>query len=286
MQELASSSQSQHEGQHDSKAKRQRLSSEVSTKTSLRCQLGNNCGTNACLTLRGHDNLPACLMHFVAQLDAPDVLIDSGVSILDERHFHDQASNVKDLWQLAVGDLVIQMYQRQWQEEKSLAADPLSILTFNAPLQKKQLAQTMGGSVVHTQANTQVRRKKSQTAPIVDCEAQKNKSDLYVQNPYARREPDRSNSLFSKRSSTEYHAAALIRIEQDDAAEEEAAIKTYNVGSSGDVCSRCTSPWVVVRNSSTFDGTRSEIWGTKDAQSSYYIECRKCKYVELQIEGR
>jgi hypothetical protein len=262
------------------------MSSEVTTKTSVRCQLGNNCNTNACLAVLGRDNLPACLMHFVGQLDAPDALVDSGVSILDEHYFHDQASNVKDLWQLAVGDLVMQMYQRQWQEEKSLAADPLSILTFNAPHQKKKLAQTMGGAVVHTQANTQVRERKSQIGHVVDFAAQKNKSDLYVQNPYARREPDRSNSLFSKRSSTESHAAALIRIEQDDAAEEEAAIKAYNEGNRGDVCTRCNSPWVVVRNSSAFDGTRSEIWGTKDAQSSFFIECRKCKYVELQIEGR
>jgi len=227
-------------------------------------------------------------MHFVAQLDATDALVDARVALLDERRFHEQTSTVNHLWQQVIGDVVMQMYQHQWQEEKTLAADPLSILTLNAPLQKKQLAQTMGGAVVHTQVNAHLRDKKPQsntkTAPPVDSGVQK-VSNLYVQNPYARREPDRSNLFISQRTSTESHAQALLREEHDGSAEEEAANNAYREGSGGDICGRCDSPWVVVRTYCTFDGTRNEIWGSKDAQSSYDIECRKCKHIEHHIEG-
>jgi len=269
--------------------KRPRMSSEASTNTGEICQLGDNCQTIACITLKGKDNLNSCLLHFVAQLDATDTLVDAGVAILDEGSFHDQASSVSDLWKLAIGDVVMEMYQHQWQEEKSLAADPLSILTLNAPLQKKQLAQTMGGSVAHNQANTQLRERKLQSSAketYSNGSVAQNNPNLYVQNPYARREPDRSNVFISKRTSAESHAQALIRKVQDDTAEEEAAIKAYREGNGGEICAQCASPWVVVRNSSAFEGTKSEIWGSKDVQASYFIECRKCKHVEHLIEGQ
>ena len=268
------------------------------------CQLGTTCRLSACLLLIRRNNQCTCLPHFVSMHDASDILKEGGVQIFDENNFHSQTKGTTDLWCRAIGDLIMQMYQYQWKEERARDRDPLSILTLNAPTKHKELARSFGGDITaRLQTSQSIIKSSNQytsssglynndsnfsknTNQSLGCKhTEQRDANYYVNNPFVRREPDRSGSLFSrgKDQIAETRAQALQRIEQSDIAAEAAAIRAAREDS-GEVCPKCQSPWVVVSSGDTVDGTRSEIWGSKDASARIMISCNKCKAISVKVQ--
>ena len=251
-----------------------------------------NCGSEPCLQLQretaaalGTD--PAtetvvhmCMPHFVAQADADEQLLRAGVVLLDEATFLSQSAKVGDLWQQAVGDLVLQMYALQRREESAARKDPLAVLSRNAPQKQKQLVRVLGGPVEHLQRSAA----KAPTAnarqhQVSASSSSSSSSSSAATNPYVRRDTDRSGSLFTGLGNG---VAALQRMERAAREEEQAAEKAASTNPAAARCAACGSAWVSERNNDTMDGTRGEIWGSKDTPLLLYTHCKKCEHVETR----
>jgi predicted nucleic-acid-binding Zn-ribbon protein len=172
------------------------------------------------------------------------------------------------------------MYKLQWDEERAVQSDPLSILAFNAPAKQKTLAQTLGGEVLD-KANT----KKSQGANAHIRHEEllsrsKKEGDDARTNPFVRRQPDYSaGSDFSFSRPGETKADAMRRVNKDLALEGQEASRLAASDATADRCSSCGSAWVFICTSEMSGGTKSEVWGNKDVQTARYIQCKKCNYI-------
>ena len=225
------------------------------------------------------DNISySCLQHFVSHVEIDQLLLECNVRLMDEEIFHSQTSGVNSMWKEAIGDLILQMYILQRKEESKLRLDPLSVLSHNPQQKQKELVKALGGPVAHHLQST-TSSIKSNIGNIDNTSHKKltkindmtNSSETYASNPYIRRDTDRSGSLFTGLNQA---SASLKRMEKI-AAEEEAAAELAATTR----CTNCGSAWVIERNSEPVDGTRGEIWGSKDVPSITYVVCKKCTHV-------
>jgi len=258
---------------------------DCGSKPCLQVNLAQH-GPSASLPLSESEEAPPrvrtvrmCMQHFVAQPDADEQLLHAEVALLDEAVFLAQSSGVGDLWQQAVGELALQMYRLQRVEEAAARSDPLAVLSQSraAPQKHKQLSRVLGGPVEHLQRGSA----KPAAAPAKQHTSASSSSSSaaasFKTNPYIRRDTDRSGSLFSGLGNS---TAALARMERTAREEEAAAERAAAANPTAARCAACNSAWVSERNNDTTDGTRGEIWGSKDTPLLLYTHCKKCDHIE------
>lgn len=204
-----------------------------------------------------------CLRHFVAKPDKGD----SGAPfVFNQEALKNQTPLVKDLWNDAIADVVLRMFELQKAEEDTLRRDPLAILARNKSSTKKALKQQFGESDFFAQAQ---QPKQMGPRPMgAGAEARAARAGTGVTDVASKR----GFSLLSGSSSTTTELAQQMEeIEKKSRAEAD-----------GDACRVCGSNWTTTTFSSSYDIGKSEVWGNKDGGETITVSCRDCFHRQIQ----
>ena len=224
---------------------------------SLRACCIDGCGVASC-TLFGPRYL--CLLHFVA-------VDEDGVAVVSNNdELVRQSSAVKDLWNEAITEVTLEMFELQKKEEDSLRKDPLSILTMNSKTSKGELKRKFG-----SQSMEQVFASGSQ-------EGQSSK-------PSTNKRPAANHQQDQPREKRHFKLLSS-HLSSDDGERMKKIIDERNMrereGADGEACRKCGSRWTFKSELSGYDITKSEVWGNKDTPDVFSITCKECLFVSTE----
>ena len=202
------------------------------------------CSARSCVLVKTKN---VCLRHFVSLMAGDKT--DAFVFNVDE--VANQAIGVKRLWDDAIGEVALRMFELQKKEEETLRKDPLSILTMNKMTTKKALQQQFGEA-----------------------------SDFLKSLP--QEQPTRKSSSTSVDSGNSKRGFFLLTDHQEHLARQMDEIeKKSRANADGDACRVCGSNWTTTTYSAHYDIGKSEVWGNKDAGETLVIICRECHHREI-----
>lgn len=210
------------------------------------------CSERACLVCKEES---LCLRHFVGKQDKGEV----APFVFSQDALNNQTPLVKDLWNDAIAEVVLRMFELQKAEEDTLRKDPLAILAQNKSSTKKALKQQFGESDFFIKSlESQQPKQPKLMAPrgggvgVTDFQ--------------------RGFSLLSGASSSATELTQQIKeIEAKSRAEAD-----------GDPCRVCGSKWTTTTHTSSYDIGKSEVWGNKDGGETVTVTCRDCFHREVQ----
>ena len=224
----------------------------------LRACCNDGCGVASCM-LVGTRCL--CLRHFVAVVEDEIAVISNNDELVR------QSCAVKDLWNEAITDVTLEMFELQKKEEDSLRKDPLSILTMNSKTSKGELKRKFGSQSMEQIFASGLHQGQS-SKPNTKRPAAKNQLPLHQPSE------KRYFKLLSSHLTSIDGDRMRISIDEKTMRERESA--------DGEVCRKCGSRWTFKSELSGYDITKSEVWGNKDTPDVFSITCKECLFVSTE----
>ena len=229
-----------------------------------------SCTERACIERSSGDTkYSSCLLHFVSEVDATEIVAEGNVRVIDQQTLISQIPQTNELWMEAIAEVVLEMYNLQREEEEVIRKDPLSILGMNNPKHRSSLAKMHGSAAAE---KLSVINESESSGVFNSVKSAKRKAET-VSDPYQRIAQRRDDGNLS---AIEANAKDL---QEETEAEKKVRLADEEKKANGLPCQACGSRWTETRTISMVENSRSETWGFKDALSSYSVACNKCKHI-------